>query len=88
MANIEESQRGNNPALFFSGVYANDDSEEQIEFTLVNDAGTKAVSVPLERAYRRYVDELCKSLPTVVSECGQWLQVDRDYALNYLAVKK
>ena len=88
MASIEESQRGDNPALFFSGIYANEESEEQIEFALVNEAGTRAVAVPLEQAYRRYVDEFCGDLPTVVSECGQWLRVDRDYAVNYFGVQK
>jgi hypothetical protein len=88
MANIEESQRGENPELFFAGIYANDESEEQIEFALVNEAGTKAVSVPLEKAYRRYVDEICRHLPTVVSECGRWLRVDREYALNHFQAPK
>lgn len=83
MANIEESQRGKNPKLFFSGIYADEKSEEQIEFALVNEAGTKAISVPLEQAYNRFLNEFCKGLPTVVSKCGQWLRVDRDYALNY-----
>ena len=83
MASIEESQRGNNPALFFNSTYANDNSEEQVEFVLVNAAGTRAVSVPLEKAYNGFVNEFCKELPTVVSECGQWLRVDREYALNY-----
>ena len=77
MASIEESQRGGNPELFFSGIYVNDESEEQIEFALVNEAGTRAVSVPLKQAYRRYVDEVGKHLPTIVSECGRWLRVDR-----------
>ena len=88
IANIAESRRGNNPALFFSGIYATDGSEEQIEFALVNEAGTRAVSVPLGQAYRHYVDEFCKHLPTVVSECGQWLRVDRDYALSCLVAHK
>jgi len=88
MASIEESQRGNNPALFFSGIFASDKSEEQIEFALVNEASTKAVSVPLEKVYHRFVDEFCKHLPTTVSECGRWLRVDRDYALNYLKAEK
>ena len=88
MTNIEESQRGDNPALFFSGIYANDESDEQIEFALVNEASTKAVSVPFEKVYHRFVDEFCKHLPTTVSECGRWLRVDRDYALNYLGAEK
>jgi len=88
VANIEESQRGNNPQLFFSGIYANDESEEQIEFALVNEAGTKAVSMPLDQAYHRFVVEFCNSLPTVVSECGQWLRVDREYALNHFEAEK
>jgi predicted RNA-binding Zn-ribbon protein involved in translation (DUF1610 family) len=88
MANIEESQRGDSPALFFSGIYANDESEEQIEFALINEAGTSAVSVPVEKAYRRYVDEICGHLPTVVSECGQWLRVDQDYALSHFRADK
>ena len=88
LANLDESQRGDHPALFFSGIYTNDDAAEQIEFALVNAAGTSAVSVPLQLAYRRYVDEICRQLPTVVSECGKWLRVDRDYAVKYLKGRK
>ena len=48
------------PALFFSGIYVNDESEEQIEFVLVNEAGTGPCRCHLRQAYRRYVDESCK----------------------------
>src|SRR5208282_4358612 len=56
MANIGESQRGEKPQLFFNGVYMNDESQEQIEFALVNEAGARAVSMPLELAYHRFVN--------------------------------
>jgi len=88
MANIEESQRGNDPQLFFRAVRTDVESHEQIEFVLVNEAGTASVSVSLEHAYQQVVNELCKYLPTVVSECGKWLRVDREYAMNYLAAHK
>ena len=43
--------------------------------------------MPLEQAYHRFVGEFC-NLPTVISECGKWLRVDRDYALNYFEAEK
>jgi predicted RNA-binding Zn-ribbon protein involved in translation (DUF1610 family) len=84
MTKIEESQRGDDPQLFFSRIYMDERSREQIEFALVNEAGTSCVSVPLEQSYQRFVDDACRHLPTVISECGQWLRVDRTYVLDYL----
>ncbi|MGO9113929.1 MAG: CpXC domain-containing protein, partial [Thermoguttaceae bacterium] len=51
MANIEESQRGDNPQLLFRGVCPDEVSQEQIEFALVNDAGTSSVLISLDQAY-------------------------------------
>ncbi len=88
MSNIDEIQRDSNPELYFSEIYADEESQEMIRFVLVNEAGTSSISVLLEDVYREFVDKFCGGLPTVVSECGQWLRVDREYALKHFGTQE
>jgi hypothetical protein len=84
MGHIDESQRGENAELFFSGIYAEADSKEMVEFVLLNESGTTSWAVPIEETIRKCEAELQGILPDSQCERGQWLRVDQEYAKQYV----
>jgi len=84
LQNLEESQRGDRPDLFFSEISSDSDAEAEMRFVLLSESETLDVSVPFEEVFRSFEAEMCRDLPAAESERGKWLRVDRDYALQYL----
>jgi hypothetical protein len=84
MGHIDESQRGENPELFFGGLYTEANSEKMVEFILVNKSGSTSWAVPFEQTVGRCEAELRNVLPDRESERGTWLWVDQQYAKKYV----
>ncbi len=81
---LDESLRGGDPELFFSGLVREGDAEAEMDFELSNDTGMTGVSVPFEDTFRKVEAEVCHGLPAAECEADQWLRVDQEYALDFL----
>ena len=66
---IDDSQKGDDPEVFFSGMSFEPDSEAAMEFALVNESGAMDLSVPAE-TFRNFENEFCDGLPAKESERG------------------
>jgi ribosomal protein S27E len=77
---LEEDRRTGEAQLFYGGMSGEAGPEATMEFTLVSDAGTMSMAVPLEGEFRRLEKQIVQGLPDVATEQGKWLRVDRAYA--------
>jgi hypothetical protein len=84
MGHIDASQRGEDAELFFAGRYAEANSEEMIEFILLNESGSTSWAVPQEQTVEKCEAQLRGILPDRKSERGQWLRIDRQYAEKFV----
>jgi len=81
---IDKSQRGEHPELFFGEILHKPDTAVEMGFVLVNESGTTGLSVPFEETFQSFEAGFCNRLPSLESEQGEWLRVDREYALKCL----
>ena len=64
--------------------YTESNSEEMIEFVLLNASRSTSWTVPVQQTVRKCESELGGVLPDRKSELGQWLRVDQQYAQRYI----